>query len=73
MEVLVYAVYLLGFMAAFSALIVQVFARLPTEVAIRGARNGRFADIGMESFKSRGAPAAGSRVQGFDVPKPHAV
>ena len=73
MEVLVYWVYLLGFLAAFSALIVQVFARLPADVIVRGARNGRFADIGLETFKWRGAPVAGSRVQGFDVPKPHAV
>ena len=73
MEVLVYWLYLLGFMAAFSALVVQVFARLPADVMMRGAGNGRFADIGLDAFKSRGAPAAGGRVQGFDVPKPHAV
>ena len=73
MEALVYWVYLLGFMAAFSALIVHVFARLPTDVVVRGARNGRFADIGLETFKWRGAVAAGSRAPGFDVPRPHAA
>ena len=63
MEVLVYAVYLLGFMAAFSALIVQVFARLPTEVAIRGARNGRVVAFRGLTFRSRtrSDPARGGR------------
>ena len=54
MEVIVYAVYLIGLLAAFSALVVSAFAHLPADMLVRGARAGRFADLGALKSSSPG-------------------
>ena len=73
MEVVVYAVYLLGILAAFSALVVFAYASIPTRVFMRGEHAGRFADLGTDSMNPRGTPGAGRRVTRFDLPRAHAA
>ena len=73
MELVVYMVYLLGILAAFSALVVFVYASVPTKVLMRGERAGRFADLGLDGANPRGTPGAGSRLTTFDLPRARAA
>jgi hypothetical protein len=70
MELFVYAVYLVGMLAALSALIVRVIAALPTEVLMRGAHAGMFAEFGAaEMTKLSPEP----RMTTIDVPRARAA
>jgi uncharacterized membrane protein len=73
MEVIVYAVYLVGILAAFSALVVRIFAAVPTEVLSRGEHGGRFADLGAAAAATYRTPNGGSRRTTFDLPKARAA
>ena len=68
MELLVYMVYLVGILAAFSALVVFIYASVPVKVLMRGEHAGRFADLGAAQVRTRGTPSAGSRLATLDVP-----
>jgi hypothetical protein len=69
MEVIVYAMYLIGILAAFSVLVVRVYASLPADVLIRGEHAGRFADLGAAQAAARGKPTGGSRLTALGMPK----
>jgi hypothetical protein len=73
MEVFVYFVYLIGILAAFSALIVRVFASLPTELVVHGEHAGRFADLGAPQAAKGRKTMSGGRVTTIDVPKARAA
>ena len=73
MEVIVYTVYLVGILAAFSALVVSLYAAVPAEVLMRGEHAGRFADLGATPADSPGTPSAGSRLTTFELPKARAA
>lgn len=73
MEAFVYAVYVVGFLAAFSALVVFAFASLPASIVGRGQNAGRFAGLGSAQTGPQSTPAAGSRVTSFDIPKARAA
>jgi hypothetical protein len=73
MELFVYAVYLVGILAAFSALVVSIFASVPVSVLMRGNRAGRFADLGATPVSTRGTSSAGGRLATLELPTARAA
>ena len=73
MELVVYTVYLLGILTAFSALVVFIYASVPVKVLMRGEHAGRFADLGAAQMRTSGTPSAGSRLATVDLPRAHAA
>lgn len=73
MELFVYMVYLIGALAAISALIVRLYALVPTDVLMRSEHAGRFAELGAGQAAKRSTPSAGSRLTSFDLPKARAA
>jgi hypothetical protein len=67
MELVVYTVYLVGILAAFSALVVSIYASVPIAVLMRGEHAGRFADLGEKQVRTRGTSSAGGRLATLDV------
>ncbi len=72
MELIGYAVNLIGLLAACSAIVLFAFARLPVVVLAHGERAGRYAGLGAAQLHSVGTRADGHGMA-FDVPKAHAA
>jgi hypothetical protein len=73
MELVVYTVYLVGILAAFSALVVSIYASVPVAVLMRGNRAGRFADLGAAPARTRDTSSAGGRMVALELPKARAA
>jgi len=73
MEALVYAVYFVGMLAAFSALVVFVYASVPTRVLMRGEHAGRFAWLSAVRGNPQGKPGTGNRLVSFEMPRARAA
>jgi hypothetical protein len=73
MEAFVYAVYLIGVLAAFSAIVVRVLASLPTNILIRGEHGGRFSGLWAAPDATAAAPVAETKLTTFDIPRARAA
>jgi hypothetical protein len=67
MELFVYTVYLIGILAAFSALVVSIYASVPISVLMRGENAGRFPGLGATQVRSRDTSSADGRLATLDV------
>ena len=72
MELVVYTVYLVGILAAFSALVVSIYASVPISVLMRGEHAGRFAGLGATQVRTSGTSSAG-RLATLDVSRASAA
>lgn len=73
MEVFVYSIYLIGILATFAALIVNLYALVPTAVLMRGEHAGRYADLGASQATKAPVSWIGRRAATVDVPRARAA
>ena len=73
MDLVVYAMYVIGLMAAYSALVVNLFVRVPLRTAVDDGEWGRFAEwAGSKAVSLDGLTPSG-RLVTVDVPQARAA